>query len=465
MAAAQDDWAVLLGLEEGLRLCERPFEELAARAGLSEDDFLRHTRWLLLDGKVRRLACLWSSRRLGFSSTLVAAHPAAGAGSEAVSLVNSLREVTHHYRRSSERFPLWFTLTARGPARLRQLLASLEESGLFEEAADLPSTRFFKARLRLAPLLAAAAGRNLPLGEGGAARGSRASDEAGQPAPGGGRRGAVVPSTQAETSEAPESEIRPEAGVKAEDAPAAAGAGRREAAKEKAAARGASKGAPPGRAAGAPAAKKTGGPVASPGARQVSERSAAAAGGARARAEAAGKENSSSADAGEDAAARLSDFEKRLVDLASRGLDPVSRPWLSLGEELGACEGEVLEALRSLKERGVLRRAGAVLDSRKLGLSGAALGCWRVEEEKVESVGRAFAAQAQVSHCLARRPLESWPWNLYTMLHGTDDGAVKNAAHEMAAAARAPEPLLLFTEEELKKSAPDYRLSHKEVRS
>ncbi len=145
---SDSDARILAALESGIPLEPKPFATIAERLEMTETALLDRVKSLLASGAIKRLAVAFDSRALGFASTLVAAKAAAGKDADAVRLVNSLGEVTHHYRRSGADLDLWFTLIARDRARIDEILGSMRASGLFDKLVDLPATRSFKVDVR-----------------------------------------------------------------------------------------------------------------------------------------------------------------------------------------------------------------------------------------------------------------------------------------------------------------------------
>jgi len=150
MAGSQDDFAVMAALEKGIPLEKRPFRRIARDLDLDEDELLERVRVLIDSGAIRRLAVLFDSRAMGFSTTLVAARARNNHFGEAVALVNAFDEVTHNYRRACDRFGMWFTLTAAGRRRIDEILDELRRSGLFEELVEMPAEKVYKVRTRFA---------------------------------------------------------------------------------------------------------------------------------------------------------------------------------------------------------------------------------------------------------------------------------------------------------------------------
>jgi siroheme decarboxylase len=145
---ANSDARILAALESGIPLEPTPFAIVAERLAMTETALLDRVKALLASGAIKRLAVAFDARALGFATTLVAARAASGKDADAVRLINSLSEVTHHYRRSGADLDLWFTLSARDRARIDDILGQLRASGLFEKLVNLPTTRQFKVDVR-----------------------------------------------------------------------------------------------------------------------------------------------------------------------------------------------------------------------------------------------------------------------------------------------------------------------------
>ncbi len=107
------------------------------------------------------------------------------------------------------------------------------------------------------------------------------------------------------------------------------------------------------------------------------------------------------------------------------GVSLVPRPYAALAAVLGWREDAVLARIQSLVERGVIRRFGIVVRHRELGYHANAMVVWDIPEAEVSEVGRALSRQRAVTLCYRRpRQLPHWRYNLFSMLHGQDRGAV-----------------------------------------
>lgn len=152
----------------------------------------------------------------------------------------------------------------------------------------------------------------------------------------------------------------------------------------------------------------------------------------------------------------LTELDKQVILALQRDLEICPRPFQEVAEYLGIGEEELLGAIRSLMARGYIRRFGATLRHQQSGYEANALVAWSVPEADLKRIGQHLARQRSVTHCYARRPALSWPYNLYTMIHGpTPDECVKIAA-KMAAETGVRDYEMLFSETELKKTTMRY---------
>jgi DNA-binding Lrp family transcriptional regulator len=117
----------------------------------------------------------------------------------------------------------------------------------------------------------------------------------------------------------------------------------------------------------------------------------------------------------------LTDLEKKVIASIQGDIPMVSRPYTVLADEIGISEKTLIDTLKKLTDRGVIRRFGATLRHQKSGFQANAMTAWQVDEDRIEAVGQIMASFRAVSHCYRRDPAEGWPYNLYTMIHGKDE--------------------------------------------
>ena len=157
-----------------------------------------------------------------------------------------------------------------------------------------------------------------------------------------------------------------------------------------------------------------------------------------------------------DMPVELTELEKKVIASIQGDMPIVEQPYAQIASALGMEQAQLLEILRSLVDRGIIRRFGATLRHQKSGFEANVMVAWKVEEARIDSVGRIMAGFKAVSHCYRRDPTDQWPYNLYTMVHGTDEADCRRAAEKMAAKSKIATYKLLFSRRELKKTSMQY---------
>jgi siroheme decarboxylase len=99
-------------------------------------------------------------------------------------------------------------------------------------------------------------------------------------------------------------------------------------------------------------------------------------------------------------------------------LPVVSEPYAPAAAQLGLSVDALVEHLRGMVDRGLLRRVAAILFHRRAGFSANGMGVWRVPEERILEVGPRMAAFRGISHCYQRPTYADWPYSIFTMAHG-----------------------------------------------
>jgi siroheme decarboxylase len=152
----------------------------------------------------------------------------------------------------------------------------------------------------------------------------------------------------------------------------------------------------------------------------------------------------------------LSEMDKKVILALQRDLCICPRPFQEVAESVGVAEEELLKVIKSLMARGYIRRFGATLRHQQSGYEANALVAWAVPEADLDRIGRHLAGLRVVTHCYARRPAPSWPYNLYTMIHGRTPEECVQIAARMAADTGLRDYEMLFSETELKKTTMRY---------
>ena len=109
----------------------------------------------------------------------------------------------------------------------------------------------------------------------------------------------------------------------------------------------------------------------------------------------------------DDWRAGLDDVDAALIDEYQSGFPIVERPFRAVGESLGVTEAEALRRVRALRERGVFRRFGPVLNPPVIG--SATLAAVQAPESRFDEVAEIVNGYRQVNHNYRR----DHPWNMW----------------------------------------------------
>jgi siroheme decarboxylase len=148
----------------------------------------------------------------------------------------------------------------------------------------------------------------------------------------------------------------------------------------------------------------------------------------------------------------------RLLRELERGLPLVPAPFDEIGKNLGLTGDEVLERIRCLKERGIIRKFRARIDQRKLGITANALVAWKPAGGDNNDPGKCLAEFPSVTHCYERRPVPGrWEFTHYTVHHGYSRDQVLDEVKAIAEKIGCPDYLVLFSTREFKR-VPNVRM-------
>jgi len=94
---------------------------------------------------------------------------------------------------------------------------------------------------------------------------------------------------------------------------------------------------------------------------------------------------------------QLDEHDRRILNAMQPEFPLSARPYAEIANKTGLSEAEILDRVCRLRERGVIRRIGGVLSSRKLGLAGTLVAA-RVPRDRVEEVAAVINALPNVTH-------------------------------------------------------------------
>lgn len=151
---ALDDLRLIERLHGGFPLTERPYRDVGAEFGWTEDETIARLRRLLDDGVLTRFGPLFQIERAGGRFVLAAMAVPEERFDDVARTVNALPEVAHNYRRAHA-LNMWFVVAAESHDAAAEAIARIEaRCGLRVHA--FPKEREYHVELKL-PLTAAGA--------------------------------------------------------------------------------------------------------------------------------------------------------------------------------------------------------------------------------------------------------------------------------------------------------------------
>ncbi len=123
----------------------------------------------------------------------------------------------------------------------------------------------------------------------------------------------------------------------------------------------------------------------------------------------------------------LSRAEKKILDIIQTDFPLDSRPYAIIGKKVGLTEAETLSKVRSLKQKGVIRRIGANFQSGKLGWhSTLCAAC--VPEDSLEKFVAEVNSHPGVTHNYLRKHKQ----NVWFTYIGPSKAFVRDSLHEIS---------------------------------
>lgn len=119
-------------------------------------------------------------------------------------------------------------------------------------------------------------------------------------------------------------------------------------------------------------------------------------------------------------------IDKKILNLIQKEFPVVEEPFRTIGDSVGITEDEALERVRRLRERGIIRRIGAVFDPKKLGYV-STLCAARVPEEKIRGFAETVNAFPGVTHNYRR----DHAYNVWFTFIASSEKALEQALEEI----------------------------------
>ena len=97
----------------------------------------------------------------------------------------------------------------------------------------------------------------------------------------------------------------------------------------------------------------------------------------------------------------MTEIEKRLLNIIQSNFPITSKPFENLAAQLGLSESAVIDLIKDLKRRRIIRRIGAIFDLQKLGYK-STLCAMKIPSERLDEVADIVNSYSGVTHNYGR---------------------------------------------------------------
>ena len=147
--------------------------------------------------------------------------------------------------------------------------------------------------------------------------------------------------------------------------------------------------------------------------------------------------------------------QKKVACLIQKDIAVQKFPFKEIGKLCSLAEEDVLDITKELRNKGYIRKFGAILRHEKAGYKNNALVVWSVPDQQTEQTGNSFASLPFVSHCYQREPAFMGRYNIFTMIH-SGGRSISSLIKEMAGGTGLKDYLILKSVKEYKKTSSEY---------
>lgn len=169
-----------------------------------------------------------------------------------------------------------------------------------------------------------------------------------------------------------------------------------------------------------------------------------------------------------DSVVHLSGDDRALIKAVEHGIPVISRPYAAIAEQLNSTENEIITRLQHLIDISAIKRYGVVVRHKELGYTANGMVVWNIPDDKVDEMGVCIGRYDFVTLSYRRpRRLPDWPYNLFTMVHGSDRKEVTRKVAEVVDSCdlQGIEHTILFSTRRFKQRGASYSEKHQADKS
>lgn len=140
------DKRVLNRIQSDFPIVDRPYLVIAEELDLEEHEVIRRVINMKDSGIIRRIGGNFGPEKLGYCSTLCAAHVPEDRIEEFARIVNSYPGVTHNYLRKHPLYNVWFTFIEPTMEIIESNINEISKATGVTQILNLPATMVFKIK-------------------------------------------------------------------------------------------------------------------------------------------------------------------------------------------------------------------------------------------------------------------------------------------------------------------------------
>jgi siroheme decarboxylase len=145
------------------------------------------------------------------------------------------------------------------------------------------------------------------------------------------------------------------------------------------------------------------------------------------------------------------EFDRGVIRALQGDMPVIAEPYAPAATALGLAQERLLEHLRAMQERRLLRRVAAILFHRRAGFSANGMGVWKIPDDRIMELGMRMASFRGISHCYQRPTYADWPYSVFTMAHGRSKDECDAILDSIAADTGIDDRATLYSSTEFKK--------------
>ena len=131
-------------IQSDFPLVEEPYREMAQKLGIGEEEMIERLRLLRKKNVVRQISAIFDTRRLGYSTSLVAMAFEPEKLHRSALKLNRHPGVSHNYAREGSFYNLWFTLAVPPDDSIESTVGRMTKDSGAVSFRIMPTIRFFK---------------------------------------------------------------------------------------------------------------------------------------------------------------------------------------------------------------------------------------------------------------------------------------------------------------------------------